>query len=112
MSPAVYNISIEAGTTYRRRVLFFQDEARAIPQDLTGCAVAAWIGRAAAKLQIDATIQDAAGGIVQLELSPSATRSVQPGTYAWDMLLRAPSGDVIKHIEGEATIGDTVTPQV
>lgn len=106
--PSETNLTIEAGTTYRRTLRFTQGNP-AEPLDLTGSTLAAWMGRGAAKIVFAVSISDAAGGIAQLELDPEQTRTAAPGTYAWDLLLRAPSGDIAKHLKGTVTLNPTVT---
>lgn len=109
MRTAVRNLSIEAGTTYRRTLRFFTDAARQNELNLTGYTMAAWITRGTLKIEFAIEITDAANGTAEMVLEPEQTIDVMPGDYAWDMLVRAPSGDVRKHLKGTATIHPTGT---
>jgi hypothetical protein len=109
MSAATYNLAIEAGTTYRRTLRFFTDTARTVPVDLTGCEIAAWMTRNARKVEFAVEITDAENGTATIYLAPAQTIDIPPSAYAWDMLLRDPSGDIAKTFKGIVAVSPTQT---
>ncbi len=109
MKTATRNLSIEAGTTYRRTLRFYTDAARTTKLDITGYTFAAWITRGTFKIAFAITATDAENGVAEMVLEPEQTIAVEPGDYLFDMLAETPSGDVSKYMKGKATIYPTGT---
>lgn len=109
MKTATRNIDIEAATTYRRKIRFYSNLARTTPVDITGWELAAWITRGSFRIEFSIEITDAENGEAEMLLEPDQTTEVLPGKYVWDLLIRTDSGDVRKHVKGQATIHPTGT---
>lgn len=109
MKTVIKDISIEAGTTYRRRVRFFTDAARTIPLDLTGYVLAMWIWRGSDKIEFAIEVPEPEEGYADIVLEPEQTVDVLPGDYKHDFLLRDAGGDVVKTMKGKVTIFETGT---
>ncbi len=109
MKTPTRNLSIEAGTTYRRVLRFYTDAAKTTKLDITGYDFAAWITRGTFKIEFAITITDGPNGVAEMVLEPDQTREVQVGEYVFDVLARTPGGDVSKYMKGKATIYPTGT---
>lgn len=109
MSTVSSNLNIEAGTTYRRTLRLFTDKEQTIELNITGYLFVAWITRGSYRIEFSINITDGLNGVAVMELEPEQTVDALPGTYAWDMLIRLPNGDVKKYFKGEATIHATGT---
>lgn len=106
---ATRNLTIEAGTTYRRTLRFYTNRERTVPMDLTGYQIAAQIRAGSFAIDLGIEITEPAEGVAVMTLEPQDTRDVLPGEYLWDMLALAPNGDVAKYTKGAVEIAATQT---
>ncbi|CAB4159264.1 hypothetical protein UFOVP736_15 [uncultured Caudovirales phage] len=110
MSVAIKNLSIEAGTTYRRTLRFYTDAARTQPLDLTGCTFTSWMQRNETVIVFAITVAgDPTTGSAEMGLEPEQTKDEELGNYLWDMLMIGPDGTVMKAMKGVVMLQKTVT---
>jgi hypothetical protein len=108
-SPAVKNLSIEAGTSFERTLRFYTDRERTVSMDLTGYTLASQIRSGSVVIDVGLEITDAENGTVVMTIEPSDTQDVKPGNYPWDLLAVAPTGKISKYTKGIAEILKTET---
>jgi hypothetical protein len=107
-----YNLRIYRGTLFSERFVWTEN---LVPINLTGWQAKAQIKNAttgvAYVLSTDAgTIALGSAGEIDLVLDAQATIEMIPNSYAWDLLLKNPQGDILPpFISGVATVLQGVT---
>ena len=115
MPAARQNLSIEQGATFR---LSLQWAANNAPMDITGYVARMQIRSEVASSTViheltsengGIIFEDAATGKIQLYISSNNTAGFNFKRGVYDLELEAPSGDVIRLIEGSVTLSLEVT---
>ena len=108
---AIYsNLNIDQGTSFNVQVTLEGGDGGSF--DLTGYSVSAQIRRTYASLtsvSFDASIENAASGIISLSLSSTTTNAMKAGRYVYDVEVVSPGGSVSRVLEGQVEIFAGVT---
>jgi hypothetical protein len=112
MKPGIYNIELDQGSVWRRRLLLSGGEDET-PIDLAGFEVRAQIREAwnsRLVYQVQVVMVDAEAGEIELTIDDTERR-LRPFELRWDLILTAPDGSPKKYIEGTVTVHPTITRQ-
>lgn len=103
------NIYIDQNTTFETSLNFDED---GIPVDVSAFTFTGQVKKlysSSAEGEFQFYYENAANGVVQIELSANTTASMTPGKYQYDILMRYENGDLEKILEGLAFVIETVT---
>jgi hypothetical protein len=102
---------IEQGASFSTDVEV--SDANGNPKDLTNFSVFSQIRKSyysSTSYSFDVDIVDPLFGIVEMDLSPEVTSTIQPGRYVYDVVIKDnESGEVTRIFEGVATVLPQVT---
>jgi hypothetical protein len=109
MLPAVYDLALYRGDTMRLQLVFWRNDERDDPEDLTGCAANAQIrnrpdGTPILTIACVITLPNT----IDLELSADDARDL-PKKGVWDVQLTLPSGAIMTPVGGKMTMKQDVT---
>lgn len=114
MSAGIYNIVIEQGATYRRRLVW---KINSNPVNLTGYSARLKVRTVPRGMLVLSLTTDVDGGItlgttdgvIDLALSATQTALLNAGKYGYDLELVSAGGDVTRLVKGTFTISPEVT---
>lgn len=113
MAPVfITNIAIYTGTDFAQTYLL-EDYRSNSPLDLTGYTAVAQLKRySSSEKTAEFNISypnDPTTGRIGIELLSDKTILLKAGNYIYDVLLKDPSGSIVRAIEGTATVKRAVT---
>mgnify|MGYP001555476420 FL=1 len=110
---AVYvsNLVINTGATFSQTFTLENSESNSV-LDLSGYSISAqmrkWAG-SSSSTSFDSTIVNVNSGTISVGLGSTATASLKPGRYVYDVEITDNSGVVIRVVEGSVLVIDGVT---
>jgi hypothetical protein len=108
---SILNQVIDQGSTFSKSITVYQTDGATI-QNLTGYTVASQLRKnytSAAKTTINATINNATGGLIVMSLTAVQTAALKSGRYVYDLQITAADSTVTRVIEGVITLRPEVT---
>lgn len=112
MSAAVYDLTIEQGTTYSKSIIVNNPDLTAF--DLTNWSSRSMIRKKYSDPQETAefsvTITDAAAGAITFSLTPTETAAIPAGMYVWDLeIYTEADADVKRLLKGVVIVDPEAT---
>lgn len=105
-------LTIDAGTDYNE-IITIQDDGSGNLINLTGYVISSQLRRSYYSINATAnftcTVADASNGNVSITLSNAITANIKPGRYVYDVKAVTPANNVVRLIEGTATVTPRVT---
>lgn len=110
---AVYvsNLVINTGATFSQTFTLENSESNSV-LDLSGYSISAqmrkWAG-SSSSTSFDSTIVNVNSGTISVGLGSTATASLKPGRYVYDVIISDNSGVVTRVVEGSVLVREGVT---
>lgn len=110
---AVYvsNLVINTGATFSQKFTLENSESNSV-LDLSGYSISAqmrkWAG-SSSSTSFDSTIVNVNSGTISVGLGSTATASLKPGRYVYDVIISDNSGVVTRVVEGSVLVREGVT---
>ena len=111
---AVYvsNLVINTGATFTQK-FHLENVSSNTALDVTGFNVRAKMRKHASSVSCAATftcsVADAAGGVIQVGLTSTATEVLKAGRYMYDVVVKDSAGEVTRVVEGSVLVRKGVT---
>lgn len=112
----VYDYTVEQGTTFRRTITWYNDDAQTVLRDLTGYTARMQIRPTVASTDVLLSLTNTAGitlggtaGTIAIVMTDAQTAAFTFTTAVYDLEMITPSGDVIRLIKGTLTLDKEVT---
>lgn len=106
----ISNLVIDQGTTFSSIITLRNQDGT--PLNLTNFTVKSQFRKSyqsSTAVNFTASIYDATGGKVRLQLSPSDTTNIRSGRYLYDIELTSPIGEKIRPLEGLVILTPEIT---
>ena len=110
--PAVLDLYIHQGDTYRRQFTIWADATKTAAVDITGWSFLAQLRIGAADdnptpaATFDTFMVDAASGIFEMVLYPEDSLTLDPEVlHYWDLQVTTAASDVLTLMTGQVTVG-------
>lgn len=110
MTPGAYSLSIYRGDSYTWQFALWGDAAKTIPISTSGAVTNAQI-RNRPGGQLLAQMQTAAAppNFVNMALDATTSRSLNPGSWSWDLQVTYTSGEVQTVLAGNVAVTEDVS---
>ena len=108
---SILNQIIDQGSTFSKSITVYQTDGATI-QNLTGYTVSSQLRKnytSSASTTINASINNAAGGLIVMSLTAVQTAALKSGRYVYDLQITAADSTVTRVIEGVITLRPEVT---
>ena len=108
---SILNQVIDQGTTFSKSITVYQTDGATV-QNLTGYTVSSQLRKnytSSASTTINASINNAAGGLIVMSLTAVQTAALKSGRYVYDLQITAADSTVTRVIEGVITLRPEVT---
>jgi|TARA_B110000438_G_C15789952_1_gene640196 hypothetical protein len=108
---SILNQVIDQGSTFSKSITVYQTDGATI-QNLTGYTVSSQLRKnytSSASTTINASINNAAGGLIVMSLTAVQTAALKSGRYVYDLQITAADSTVTRVIEGVITLRPEVT---